>query len=121
MNAGYGSVGAIYGVRAWANFNSDFVFLDEELPVTIRQSANISSIIRFNTGRYRVNFTTAMSDTGYSVVGSCKKDLEITFDNSDNAVVVPFNYNTTYFYLQTSDPTGNSFSDPFIVNLIVVR
>jgi hypothetical protein len=120
MNAGYGSVGAIYGVRAWANFNSDFLFVGE-VPVPIRQSANISSIIRFDTGRYQVNFTTAMSDTRYSVVGSCKKDSEITFDNTDNAVVVPFNYNTTYFYLQTSDPTNNTFSDPFIVNFIVVR
>jgi hypothetical protein len=48
--------------KAWANFNGT--------NGTIRSSFNISSITYNATGDYTVNFTTAMSDTNYSIVGT---------------------------------------------------
>tara|TARA_B110000495_G_C23027315_1_gene610781 strand:+ start:2107 stop:2769 length:663 start_codon:yes stop_codon:yes gene_type:complete len=63
FNSGYGSVAPAYGCRAWVNFNGSGT-------VAIRDSANVSSITDNGVGDYTVNFTTAMVDANYSVVGS---------------------------------------------------
>jgi len=52
--------------RAWVNFNG----LSGASPV-IRASFNVSSVVRSATGDYTVNFTNALSDSNYSVCGSC--------------------------------------------------
>jgi hypothetical protein len=61
FNSGYGSSAVAYGCRAWVNFNGTGT-------VAIRGSGNVSSITDVSTGRYNVNFTTAMPDTNYSPV-----------------------------------------------------
>jgi hypothetical protein len=63
-NNGYGSVATAYGCRAWVSFNGTGA-------VAIRASGNVSSITDNNTGDYTVNFTTAMTDTNYTVTGTC--------------------------------------------------
>ena len=51
--------GAVKGsAKAWVNFNGTGV-------VAIRASFNVSSITDNGTGRYAVNFTTAMADANY--------------------------------------------------------
>jgi hypothetical protein len=65
FNSGYGSVATAYGCRAWVNFNGTGT-------VAIRDSGNVSSITDSGVGDYRVNFSTAMPDTDYAVVGSCQ-------------------------------------------------
>jgi hypothetical protein len=50
--------------RAWVNFNGTST-------VAIRASFNVTSITDNGTGNYTVNFTTAMTDTNYSAVGTC--------------------------------------------------
>jgi hypothetical protein len=52
-----------YSARAWVNF-------DGTGTPAIRASGNVSSITDNGTGDYTVNFTTAMPDTNFSVVGS---------------------------------------------------
>jgi hypothetical protein len=63
FNSGYGSVATAYGCRAWVNFNGTGT-------VAIRASGNVSSITDNGTGDYTVNFSTAMPDVNYSIVGS---------------------------------------------------
>jgi hypothetical protein len=66
MNSGYGSVATAYGCRAWVNFNGTGT-------VAIRASGNVSSITdNGGLGDYTVNFTTAMPDANYSVVGTAQ-------------------------------------------------
>ncbi len=48
--------------RAWVNFNGTST-------VAIRASYNVSSITDNGTGDYTVNFTTALADVNYAVVG----------------------------------------------------
>lgn len=48
--------------RAWVNFNGTGT-------VAIRASFNVTSITDNSTGDYTVNFTTALTDTNYAVVG----------------------------------------------------
>lgn len=48
--------------KAWVNFNGTGT-------VAIRRAFNVSSITDNGTGDYTVNFTTAMPDANYSIVG----------------------------------------------------
>ena len=53
----------VYACRAWVNFNGTGT-------PAIRASGNVSSITDNGTGDYTVNFTTAMQDADYAVVGT---------------------------------------------------
>ena len=54
--------GTVNVAKAWVNFNGTGT-------VAIRASGNVSSITDNATSDYTVNFTTAMSDANYVVVG----------------------------------------------------
>jgi|TARA_R100000084_G_C4555764_1_gene102193 hypothetical protein len=75
--------------KAWVNFNGTGT-------VAIRSDLNVSSITDNANGDYTVNFTTAMSDTNYCVVGGMSA-------NSSGS-----NGNTFYSSTQTSGPAYNS-------------
>jgi hypothetical protein len=62
FNSGYGSSAVAYGCRAWVNFNGTGT-------PAIRASGNVTSITDNGTGDYTINFTTAMPDANYSIVG----------------------------------------------------
>lgn len=66
FNSGYGSVATAFGCRSWVNFDGGGT-------PSIRASGNVSSITDNNTGDYTINFTTAMPDANYSVVGSAQR------------------------------------------------
>jgi len=53
-----------YSARAWVNFDGTGTPAE-------RASGNVSSITDHSTGLYSVNFTTAMSDVNYTLVGMC--------------------------------------------------
>ena len=53
----------VYACRAWVNFNGQDT-------VSIRESGNVSSITDNGTGRYEVNFATAMEDANYAPIGA---------------------------------------------------
>ena len=55
----------VYTCKAWVNFNGAGT-------VAIRASGNVSSITDNGAGDYTVNFTTALSDTNYAVIGTAK-------------------------------------------------
>jgi len=54
----------LYLCRAWVNFNGT------TSPGTIRASGNVSSVARNGTGDYTVNFSTAMPNANYAVIGT---------------------------------------------------
>ena len=56
-----------YKCRAWVNFNGTGT-------VAIRASGNVSSITDNGTGDYTINFTAAMPDANYSLVGVTQFD-----------------------------------------------
>lgn len=53
----------IYPCRSWVNFNGTGT-------IAIRASGNVTSLTDNAVGDYTVNFTTAMPDVNYSIVGS---------------------------------------------------
>ena len=78
FNSGYGSVATAFGCRAWVNFNGTLT------TGNIRASGNVSSVTRNNTGRYTVNFSTAMPDANFSAVAD---GYAITGDSAGSAQV----------------------------------
>jgi len=84
-----------YSARAWVNFNGTGA-------VAIRASGNVSSITDLAAGDYSINFSTAMSDANYSVVGLCQRPDT----NNDIQLVIPFatagkTYSTTQVNILT--------------------
>ena len=61
LNAGESAL--VYACRAWVNFNGTGT-------VAIRGSSNVSSITDNGTGRYTVNFATAMEDADFAAPAS---------------------------------------------------
>lgn len=56
----------VYTAKAWVNFNGTGT-------VAIRAAGNVSSITDNGVGDYRVNFTSAMTDSNYSVVVTSRR------------------------------------------------
>ena len=79
-----------YAAKAWVNFNGTGT-------VAIRQSGNVASITDVSTGLFTLNFTAAMTDANYAVVGSGGNDandlrtININFDVAPTASAVQVN------------------------------
>jgi hypothetical protein len=120
FNSGYGSVATAYGCRAWVNFNGTGT-------VAIRASGNVSSITDNGTGDYTVNFTTAMPDADYSIVGGFSREpgsgatstntYNINTNNATGLNVAP----TTSAFRVAILIYGTGGSDISYVNLAVFR
>ena len=64
----------IYAARAWVNFNGAGT-------VAINSSGNVTSVTDNGVGLYTVNFTTAMQDALYCVVGSAFGESGVTYSS----------------------------------------
>ena len=101
INNGFGSLAPIYGVRAWVQGNSG----------TTNASGGLSSMSRFSTGSYQLNFATTMPDDNYAVGCLANNNYDDTswFDSSETTSV------RVYFY------TGSSYVDPSEWSAWVIR
>ena len=114
FNSGYGSVATAYGCRAWVNFNGIGT-------VAIRASGNVSSITDNAVGAYQINFTTALPNANYSVVGTCGAG-----DGSSNLGVGINDINvappaTSVVYINTRRRDTNADTDSAYVCVSVFR
>jgi hypothetical protein len=101
--------------RAWVNFNGTGT-------VAIRASFNVTSITDNGVGDYTVNFTTAMSDANYSVVGTAKivggvggQNIRIHNDAYTTSVT------TTAVKVQVTSSGNAALADSEMVNIAVFR
>lgn len=102
----------IFGIRAWVSFNGTGT-------VTVRGSANVSSITDNGTGDYTINFATAMPDANYAVCGSSGGGNA----TSQGAVYLLDQLTartTALFRVLTLTPAGVSVDTPFI-DIMVIR
>ena len=78
MKDGFNATGSapVFACRAWVNF-------DGTGTVSIRASGNVSSITDNGTGRYTVNFTTAMPDANYAVTSLANGNSYVQINPSD--------------------------------------
>lgn len=100
-----------YMARAWVNFNGTGT-------VAIRASGNVTSITDNGTGDYTVNFTAAMNDANYSVVGACGNGSTGSFVFRSNAfTAVP----TTSAARISTGNSAFSGSDAEYVSVVIFR
>ena len=104
-------------VKAWVNFNGTGT-------MAIRASYNVSSITDNGTGDYTVNFTTAMPDANYAVIGvSAVGDVS---DNNTGTVspkrcATPYTVNSIRIATQmNSDVSGIGYPMGY-VNVAIFR
>ena len=97
--------------KAWVNFNGTST-------VAIRASYNVSSITDDGTGKYDVNFSTAMSDNDYSVVSDGRYNTGDTAGSSICSIRREA-LTTSKFGVRGSNPEAQTFSDFEMVSAIV--
>ena len=120
FNSGYGSAAISYGCRAWVNFNGSGT-------VAIRGSGNVSSITDNGVGNYTVNFTTAMPDANYAVVGTGSGG---SGTGASGVVVLAEALATTNSYssktassvqVVSTDNNTDALNDAFSANIVIFR
>lgn len=102
----------VYTCKAWVNFNGLGT-------VAIRSSGNVNSITDNGTGDYTINFTNAMSDENFSMVGSGNYGNEVNW-----RVPVPRVYTTSSIRINTlyaDSGTNPTLYDGGLINIAVFR
>jgi hypothetical protein len=85
--------------------------------VAINASGNVSSITDNGTGRYVVNFTTAMSDVNYAAVASCS----LVGQGGQTVTTGSATYSTSAVSIGCTDAINNNAEDQTIVNVAIFR
>ena len=97
--------------KAWVNF-------DGTGAVAIRRSFNVSSITDNGTGYYTVNFTTAMTDANYDVVGASCTNIGVRQSGMlsihTNGSAVEIAPTTSAFSLITVDGSSLVFDSKYV-------
>jgi len=102
----------MYACRAWVNFNGTGT-------VAIRASGNVSSITDLGTGYYRVNFSTAMPDANYSVIGHAN---HITTTTTSRLFVQSRSDLRATSYVEVRGlGDGGGLFDPEVFDLAIIR
>lgn len=102
----------VYTAKAWVNFNGTGT-------VAIREAGNVSSITDNGTGDYTLNFTTAMADANYAMVGSGNYGEEVNW-----RVPVPRAYSASSIRILTiyADANNNPAAyDGALINIAIFR
>ena len=99
----------IYGARAWVNFDGTGTIGTDQ---TIRGNGNVTNVYKNSTGRYTINFTTAMTDANYAVVS--------TSNSSSGWISASSTLTTSNVEIRTYNGTGAS-ADSNEVTVIVFR
>jgi hypothetical protein len=99
--------------KAWCNFNG--------VANTIRGSYNISSVTVPTGGRYQFNFTNAMADTNYAILGTSDDTASngslVTLQGSSSIT-----YTTTYFIVQAiSNSTPAALTSSYTVSVAIFK
>jgi hypothetical protein len=104
FNSGFGSVGTVFGCRAWVRFNGTGT-------AAINGSGNISSLTDQGVGNIDVNFTNNMPDGNYCVSLSLGQGL-LSTSGQQFPITVPTSGNVGYFEVASRqcDNDGNTFA-----------
>ena len=113
MNSDFGSATQGYAIRAWISF-------DAQGTNQTRGSGN-ATMTDHGTGDFTMNFTTAMPDTGYSMVGTAGYNsgvivLGLTAGGTHSSPTT-----SGFRFTVRANYNNSSLMDEEYINLIVVR
>jgi hypothetical protein len=116
-----------YACRAWVNFNgATGSTVDGEFRCTIRESGNVSKVVRNSTGDYTITFSTAMPDANFvghiSGGGPVNTNHVIPFLGEAGANNETSHPNSSSFRFCFYEPTNSSRrGNPVMVNVAIFR
>jgi len=84
---------------------------------SIRASGNVSSITDDGTGKYRVNFTTAMPDANYAIVIATEESGTTCFTSQDNT----YQQTSSSAYVKCLVGISDTGYDPEQFNVTIFR
>ena len=112
INNGFGSLAPIYGVRAWMQYRGD--------TNAIIGSGNVSSVTDNATGDFTMNFTTAMPDTNYGVLGTTGyNDTSLNIGLTASGTHAAFTTSAMRFVVCVN--YNSSLSDERYISVAIVR
>ena len=112
FNSGYGSVATAYGVRAWMQYRGD--------TNAIIGSGNVSSVTDNATGDFTMNFTTAMPDTNYGVLGTTGyNDTSLNIGLTASGTHAAFTTSAMRFTVNVN--YNSSYADERYISVAIVR
>ena len=101
------STGVLATQNGMTGIAKAWVYFSGVSSVTVGSSYNVSSVVRVGVGYYTVNFTTALPDANYSVVGSSTRTTNNTAASTDmNCVNVIVGQTASSFIIKTGYPAG---------------
>lgn len=105
----------IYGCRAWCVF--DGTLTGTNAPTA---GGNVTSVTRNATGDYTINFTTALPDANYSVVGTSTPDI---VGNRNNCVAAPYSQAPSTTSVRIANTVGSTaaLTDGKYINVAIFR
>ena len=99
---------------AWINFSG----LNT---ISIRDSANISSITDIATGKYRATFATAMANANWACAMACAYETALDVNNSNpNRDAHPYTQTTTFIEIATIFTGDRAHYDADDINVIIM-
>ena len=112
FDSGYGSAATAYGVRAWMQYRGD--------TNAIIGSANVSSVTDNATGDFTMNFTTAMPDTNYAVLGTTGyNDTSLNIGLTASGTHAAFTTSAMRFTVNVN--YNSSYADERYISVAIVR
>jgi hypothetical protein len=101
----------VFTAKAWVNFNGSGT-------VVINASGNVTSITDNGTGDYTVNFTTAMTDANYAMLGTGRRPVS----TPDGIVCYNRTTSPTTAAVRIATTNGNGTNEDFdIVSVAIFR
>ena len=114
MNSDFGSATQVFGVKAWIAFKAT-----SNANVT-RGSGN-ATMTDHGTGDFTMNFTTAMPDTGYSMVGTAGHNSGVIVLGLTGGGTGSSPTTTGFRFSVRANYSNSTLMDEEYINLIVVR
>jgi hypothetical protein len=93
--------------KAWISLNG-------ESTISVRGSANVSSITDISTGTYDVNLASSLTDANYSLVGMCTSDTAGNFGSVILCVRTSSPPTSSFFRLASSGDNGSSVDVAYV-------
>ena len=114
MNSDFGSATQVYGIRAWIAFKA------AGGSNTVRGSGN-ATITDHGTFDFTMNFTTAMPNTGYSMVGTAGYNSGIIVLGLTGSGTESSPTTTGFRFTIRANYSNSTLMDEEYINLMVVR
>lgn len=113
-SGGSSSLSVPGAAKAWVNFNGTGT-------VAIRAQMNVSSITDNGTGNYTANFTTAMTDSNYVIVGTSSTDAGAIGVFTAAPGSTDFSKSTSAVTFATINTNASALRDYNSVNVSIFR